>query len=570
MVSIFKRVALLVFASVGLINGATPTASQVELKNYDDYNLELLVKSSDALRFAHSGSKIANSDDLNGITFRYGGGEYHPKSATIDDQNLTHLIYDLDGVTAVDSSMQLVLSADTLNSDDGNNSEITINSSDFLDKAHPIWMKTEIIRSDPFSSGNLKSGELFILQFSETLKEASIEVVESNISDQLSDQNLTFTLQNSNKELVVRLNEKDGKTQELNISKPIFLKLSDVNDSLDNSGDFSVVLVDLEGEPVRPDFLLSQPLSHPDTPPDPTPPQSSTPSSSSSSSTTTYTPPSSTSSTVTTTTTETVEDTKPKDDNVFETDEFKITKEIKDFGDYTVLNIMFYDKIQDKTIKKEIKSFIKDIDLSNSTDGKVDLSTVVNDTETSLEIKTTLNPDGTAKASLNITKNSGINIDVKIDVNIVDANTTIQEDGSIKVDANIATKDDTRIVSEIVAKRDGTVDSNIKIVDNGKEVVTKIVANIPDSDVNIKKDGTVEVTTPAIDLQNKRIAIITVAKPTGEVKPIITIENNETLNRVELPKFNAGSQVEVKQTNSGKLVIDTKTAPMSKDEEMVF
>ena len=300
--------------------------------------------------------------------------------------------------------------------------------------------------------------------------------------------------------------------------------------------------------------------------------------------------------------------------------------EIKIDGDIQTATTKFVDD-KGEVIETTIESKLQEVEVVEKDDGTVEATATINQTDRSLELTTTINPNGTSEATLSITKDDGTKEDIKVAVAVVGADTTIEDDGSIKVNTQVTADDNTKATTEITAKTDGTVeagliiektdgtitkvdviaevegadatidqngnlkvnaslenatiettaktdgtvDSNIKVTDtNGNEIASKVVANIPDSDVNIKQDGTIEVTTPTIKLENKKVAVKTVAKPTGEVKPVITIESDGATKEVELPEFDAGSQVEVKQTVDGKVVIETTTAPMPKNKEIIF
>ena len=208
---------------VSSLQASAPIASNATLVNNPN-GAELILDTNNTIKFANSDSTDANSTDLSNIsvtTYDGSNNTQSPISAYIDDENQTHLIFELNpGETATDLEgiVQLDIKADTLSSNDANNSDLNITS--FYDKAFPLATNAYVVDNN-----------LIIVNFSEP-------VTEINPAN--------FTLSNAGNVNItsVNINENDNNESALitvtDINNTAFeadlnISVNSVSDNLDNN-----------------------------------------------------------------------------------------------------------------------------------------------------------------------------------------------------------------------------------------------------------------------------------------------------------------------------------------------
>ncbi|MEA2099726.1 MAG: hypothetical protein U9P72_06320, partial [Campylobacterota bacterium] len=190
-------------------------------------------------------------------------------------------------------------------------------------------------------------------------------------------------------------------------------------------------------------------------------------------------------------------------------------------------------------------------------DGAIETTAkVTSDTGDNLTTKVEVKIDGTTTSSVEIVDASSKKTTAEITVAIVGADTRVKSDGAIETTAEITTAENVKTVAKVEVKADGATANSVEVTNStGELVVTKLDTNIAGASSSISTDGSITIKTPTLEVQTgEKIAIEVVVNNTGSVKPNIILEDKI----IEMPEFEAGSDVNVKQEN-GKVLVEVRT-----------
>lgn len=167
-----------------------------------------------------------------------------------------------------------------------------------------------------------------------------------------------------------------------------------------------------------------------------------------------------------------------------------------------------------------------------------------------------VNADGTTSNLLEVTDATGEKVSSEVSVAVVGADTTVKSDGAVETVAEVTTVDNVKTEATVEVKADGSTANKVEVTNSTGDVVeSKLDTNIAGADSSISSNGSVTMTTPNVQTTSgASISAKVIADSTGTLQPSFIVDNVA----VEMPEFEAGSDVEVKQEN-GKVLVEVKT-----------
>ena len=173
-------------------------------------------------------------------------------------------------------------------------------------------------------------------------------------------------------------------------------------------------------------------------------------------------------------------------------------------------------------------------------------------TEATVEVKA----DGTTENVVEVTDASGEKVSSEVSVAVVGADTTVKENGAVETVAEVTTADNVKTVAKVEVKANGYTSNAIEVTNStGGVVESKLDTNIAGADSSIASDGSVTMKTPdVVTTTGASISVEVKADSTGTVKPSFVVDDVA----VEMPEFEAGSDVEIKKED-GKVLVEVKT-----------
>ena len=196
-------------------------------------------------------------------------------------------------------------------------------------------------------------------------------------------------------------------------------------------------------------------------------------------------------------------------------------------------------------------------DTTINEDGSIQtVAEVTTDEGVKTEATVEVNADGTTSNLLEVTDATGEKVSSEVSVAVVGADTTVKSDGAVETVAEVTTVDNVKTEATVEVKADGSTANKVEVTNSTGDVVeSKLDTNIAGANSSISSNGSVTMTTPNVQTTSgASISAKVIADSTGTLQPSFIVDNVA----VEMPEFEAGSDVEVKQEN-GKVLVEVKT-----------
>ena len=196
-------------------------------------------------------------------------------------------------------------------------------------------------------------------------------------------------------------------------------------------------------------------------------------------------------------------------------------------------------------------------DTTINEDGSIQtIAEVTTDEGVKTEATVEVNADGTTSNLLEVTDATGEKVSSEVSVAVVGADTTVKSDGAVETVAEVTTADNVKTEATVEVKADGSTANKVEVTNStGNVVESKLDTNIAGADSSISSNGSVTMTTPDVVTSGVSVSVSVVADSTGTVQASFSVDEDVA---VEMPEFEAGSAVDVKHED-GKVLVEVTT-----------